>query len=861
MTPERWQEIERLYELVAGHEPSKRAAFLEKACGGDEAMRSEIEALLALAEPAEKFMEAPGMAVLAKEMAHERRGSMLERQIGSYQILSFLGAGGMGEVYCARDTRLGRLVALKILPPGLAADPERKRRLLKEAKAASALNHPHIVTVYDVGSQDGVDFLVMEYVQGKTLDKLIPQGGQDVSIAIRFAIAITDAFAKAHAAGIVHRDLKPGNIMVAEDGTVKVLDFGIAKLTETVEVTESDATRPTETTTRGMILGTVSYMSPEQGEGKKIDARSDIFSFGVLLYEMVTGRKPFQGDTKLATLSAILRDEPLPASQVVKDLPPQLERIIARCLRKSPERRFQTMADLNVALKEVKEESDSDKLAASPLDPRSRRRTVPAVIGAVAALLILGVASYWFFPRSKTSDSVAVLPFVSMSADPNAEYLSDGITENLINALSQVPNLRVVPRSLVFGYKGREVDPRKAGRELNVRVVLMGKVVERGDNLSVQTELVDVARVSQLWGRQYSRKFSEIFAVQEEIAKEVKEKLHLQPSEDHKQPSRHQTESTEAYQLYLKGRYYWDKRPRNIQKGIDYFERAIARDPSYALAYTGLADCYSSLGSWDGSDLPPREAFPKAEAAALKALAIDDRLGEAHTSLAYVKLHYDWDWSGAEREFKRAIELNPQYATAPHWYSHYLMAMGRTEESLAAAKRALELDPLDLIMNVHLAWHYWLAREYDHQIEQSRKALELDPNYHQGLFFLGLAYEQKGMFAQAIAEHEKATAVSDRSMVMLSALGHAYGLAGRKGEAQRVLTELKELSDRRHFGAYEIAAIYVSLGEKDQAFAWLDRAFQERSSWLTYLKREPRLDSLRGDPRFRELMQRVGLPL
>jgi serine/threonine protein kinase/tetratricopeptide (TPR) repeat protein len=860
MTPERWREIERLYELAVGHEPSGRAAFLEEACSGDEAMRLEIKTLLALAERAEKFMEAPGMSVLAKAMAHERRGSMLERQIGAYQILSFLGAGGMGEVYCARDTRLGRLVALKILPPGLAANAERKRRLLKEAKAASALNHPNIVTVYDVGSQEGVDFLVMEYVKGNTLDKLIPQGGLDISIAIRFAIAITDAFAKAHAAGIVHRDLKPGNIMVTEDGTVKVLDFGIAKLTETVEGAGSDATRPTETTTRGMVLGTASYMSPEQAEGKKIDARSDIFSFGVLLYEMVTGRRPFQGDTQLATLSAILREEPSPVSQVVKGLPPQLERIIGRCLRKSPERRFQTMADLNVALKEVKEESDSDKLAAR-LGPKSRRWTVPVVIGAVAALLILGVASYWFFPRSKTIDSVAVLPFVSMSADPNAEYLSDGITENLINTLSQVPNLRVVPRSLVFGYKGREVDPRKAGRDLNVRVVLMGKVVERGDNLSLQTELVDVARVSQLWGRQYNRKFSEIFAVQEEIAKEVEEKLHLQPSEEHKQPTRRQTESTEAYQLYLKGRYYWNKRPRDIQKGIDYFERAIARDPSYALAYTGLADCYSSLGSWDGSDLPPREAFPKAEAAALKALAIDDRLGEAHTSLAYVRLHYNWDWAGAEREFKRAIELNPQYATAPHWYSHYLMAMGRTEESLAAAKRALELDPLDLIMNVHLAWHYWLAREYDHQVEQARKALELDPNFHQGLFFLGIAYEQKGMFAQAIAEHEKATAVSDRSMVMLSALGHAYGLAGRKAEAQKVLKELKELSDRRHIGAYEIAAIYVSLGEKDQAFAWLDRAFQERSSWLTYLKREPRLDSLRSDRRFRELMQRVGLPL
>lgn len=462
--------------------------------------------------------------------------------------------------------------------------------------------------------------------------------------------------------------------------------------------------------------------------------------------------------------------------------------------------------------------------------------------------------------KPRTINSLAVLPFENMSRDPNAEYLSDGITESIINSLSQLRKLRVMARSTVFRYKGQPVDPQQVGRDLDVRAVLSGRVLQLGDDLIIGAELVKVSDGSQLWGEQYKRKLSDIFEVQEEIASEISGKLRLRlTGEQKKRLTRRHTESTEAYQAYLRGRYYWNRRTEEgLKKGIEYFQQAIEKDPGYALAYAGLADSYGRFEYF--GYLSSKETMPRAKAAAMKALEVDDTLTEARTSLAWARLHYDWDWLAAEREFKRAIDLNPDYTEAHHSYSHYLIAMGRTAESLAESKRALELDPLDLVINAHLGWHYLYARQYDQSIEQSRRTLELEPNSLVAHWFLGRALEQKAMYQEAAKAFEKSITISDGSPTYVAALGHAYAVSGKKSEALRILNELKQQSKRTYVSPFNLAAISSGLGEKDQGFEWLEKAFEERSHWLVYLKVEPMLDGLRSDPRFTDLVRRVGLP-
>jgi serine/threonine protein kinase/TolB-like protein/Tfp pilus assembly protein PilF len=926
MKSEQWQQLDNLFHSALEREPEERSAFLDAACGGNESLRQQVEVLIAAHEKSGSFIERPAFEVEAQSVADDQDELAMGQTIGHYKIISTLGVGGMGEVYLAQDTRLGRMIALKLLPVNFTRDLDRVRRFQQEARAASALNHPNIVVIHEVGHVDDRYFIASEFIDGETLRQHIrghaspaggngnPSAGKPLKILdiLNIGIQTADALAAAHEAGIVHRDVKPENIMMRRrDGYVKVLDFGLAKLTEDSSVTDPEApTRAQVKTGAGVVMGTANYMSPEQARGERVDARTDIWGLGVVLYEMVAGCAPFESPTPSEVIALILEREPAPLARYAREVAPELERIVSKALTKNREERYQTAKDLLVDLRRLKQklevEGEIERTAApevqSPsaaIKPSDEHEVVLKAPGAAArpavedsrtissaeyvvgkikmhkrgfivavSVLILAVSSvgYWLYVKrlevvnSTAIESIAVLPFVNASQDTNADYLSDGIAESLMDRLSQLTNLKVMSRNMTFRYKGREQDVQKVGKELNVRAVLTGSVKQVGDQIVINVSLDDALDSHHIWGEQYVRKFADILTVQREIAQEVLSSLRLKltGADEQKRVNKQYTESPEAYLLYLKGRYYWNKRtPELNNKAIEYFQQAVDKDANYALAYAGLGDCYVV----PSNPLPPKQKMPKAREAARKALGIDDTLAEAHTTLARVLSVYDWDWPGAEKEFKRAIELDPRSAETHQWYGGYLQAVGQSDESMAERKRAQELEPLSLIMNFEVGQGLYRARKYDQAIEQFNKGLELDPNFPPFFVFLPAAYEQKGMYKDAIAGFQKAIPLTRghaKSMV-LAGLGHVYAVSGKKVEARKVLNELERLAQQEYVTAVATALIYAGLGEKDDAFAWLEKAHEERSFELTWLKVEPRWDNLHSDPRFADLLRRMGL--
>ena len=800
---------------------------------------------------------------------------MLERSISHYHIIKKLGAGGMGEVYLAQDATLERTVALKVLPTELAFDPHRMQRFKQEARAASALNHPNVASIYEIGEENGMHFIAMEFVDGSTLRQQMKNARLRISEVIDIAIQIADALSAAHEAGVVHRDIKPENIMVrGRDGYVKVLDFGLAKLIErqATTVDEEAVTKTLFQTEAGLVVGTVSYMSPEQARGIEVDARTDIWSFGVLLYEMIAARRPFEEMTIVDLLVSIVGREPVPLIQHSPEVPAELDHIVTAALMKDRDERPQSFQSVLFDLRALKKQSEfeSAKLSSQPtvvvktgiLKPFERHVVEATCQPQSASSQASRKASTQSRQRARKSiNSIAILPLVNESADPDLDYLSDGITDSLIDSLSLLPRLRVIARTTVFRYKGRDVSPQEVGNELNVQAVVMGRIRQLKENLTIKIELINAVNGAQLWGEQYHRKFEDIFAVQEETAHKISEKLRLKlTSQEKKRITKRQTDSVEAYQLYLKGRYFWDKRTADwMKKGTAYFQQALDSDPNYALAYVGLADSYNTFATIGA--LSPQDACPKAKAAATKALEIDGGLAEAHASLAYVKNHYDWDWRGSEKSFKRAIKLNPNYSIAHHWYGICLMPSRRFDESIAQMKVALQLDPLSLIINTGIGLPYYFLRRYDEAIELYQKALDMDPSFFPAHIYLGLAYEQKMMYEEAVSEFHKALSFSQDNTFFMAWLGHTLAVSGEKDKAEQMLARLNELSKQKYVSCYGIAEIYAGLGDKEQALFWLEKSYQERSWWLVHLAIDPRFDDLRSDSQFTNLVQRVGVPL
>jgi eukaryotic-like serine/threonine-protein kinase len=793
-------------------------------------------------------------------------------RLGPYEILTRIGSGGMGEVYRARDTRLGREVAIKVLPVEFSEDPQRLTRFEQEARSASALNHPNIVSVYDVGREGATSYIAMELVDGQNLRELLATDLPPLSKALEIAAQVADGLAKAHAAGIVHRDLKPENVMVSKDGFAKILDFGLAKPTrpDSGKALLSRVPTATGATEPGIALGTVGYMSPEQVRGLPVDSRSDIFSFGAILYELLTGRRAFRGASPADTLSAILKEEPPELSRGGAEVPPALERVVRRCLEKSREERFESARDLAFALREA---AHLPVPSQEPKVPARRRiRPLPvwslALLGAAALLAVLLIGDVGGLRRRLSRggtaariDSIAVLPLANLSGDPQQEYFADGMTEELISNLAKISALRVTSRTSVMRYKSSSKSLPEIARELGVEAVVEGSVTRAGSQVKITAQLIDAAKDRHLWADSFQRELKDVLALQGEVARAIAGEIgvRLTPQERSRLAST-KAVNPQAYEAYLKGQYHLFRRTApDALKSLEYFQEAVQKQPDYALAHAAIAEAYeTAAGSVTGA-LSPREAFPKAKAAAMRAVELDPTLGEPFASLAWISFVFDRDWKTAENQFQRALQLNTNYPIAHENYAMFLTRMGRFEEATREITRAQELDPASLSVNTMMGIVQSLGRRYDEAIPRFHRVLDMDPNFLRAHFGLGLALVQKRTYDEAIVELRKAVELSGDGAGQLAALGYAYAVANRRSEALEIVEKLKARSREHYVPPAMVAGVFSGLGEKDQAMMWLEKAIEERDPWLTSLKVEPMYDSLRSDPRFLDLLHRVGL--
>jgi serine/threonine protein kinase/Tfp pilus assembly protein PilF len=797
--------------------------------------------------------------------------------LSHYRIVSKLGAGGMGEVYLAHDTKLERTVAIKVLPSESLADDQAKKRLLREARAAAKLDHPNICSIYEVGEADGRQFIVMQYVDGQTLDVRAKHKPLGLSEILSIATQVADALAEAHGQAIIHRDIKPSNIILTRRGQAKVMDFGLAKSIE--RTVDKEAQTQSALTTPGTILGTLPYMSPEQVRGDQTDARSDIFSFGAMLYEMVSGRQPFVSESAAGTASAILTHEPPPLARFAPEVPDELQRIVRKCLEKDRGQRYQSARDLAIDLENIRRQVDSApvKLSSGHLQSKQKEleslfssrfmqlplsRTAVVAI-AVVALISSGLIYLLFFRRSPMTPalqirSIAVLPLENLSGDPAQEYFADGMTEALTSEMAKIGALRVISRTSAMQYKGARKPLPEIAQELNVDGIVQGSVLRSSGRVKITAQLIRAATDQHLWAGEHIRELTDILSLQSDVARSIAHQVQIQlTAQDTVRLSKATKVNPDAHDAYLRGRFYWNKDAReDLERARQYFEQALEKDPNYALAHAGLADYYSVLPFY--TNARPDDVFPKAKEAVGKALQLDNSLSEAHGTRAYILTYYDWNWSAAELEFQQAVALNPNDATLRHRYSRYLSSLGRIDEALAEIERARLLDPTDLVIKANVGVIYYFARRYDRSIEELKKVLKDHPDFGTAQWGLGLAYEQKGLYEQALVELEKAA--QKRRTNALASLGHLYGVMGRKKEARDILLELEKRAGQESVSPYQLVLVHIGLGNTEAAVAGLQQAYREHATLLSYLKMDPRLDPLRDDLRFQDLLRRMNFP-
>jgi serine/threonine protein kinase/Tfp pilus assembly protein PilF len=868
MTPERWHQIEQICERALKRQVSERAAFLKEACGGDEALRQQVDRLLAHEQTAKSFLEAPALEMAAKAMAEEPDRALVGRQIGAYRITSLLGAGGMGEVYRAEDTRLARAVAMKVLPKELAQDQERMSRFVREARAASALNHANVAHIYEIGQSDGLHFIAMEYVEGQSLAQKMSGKPLDLAEILEVGIQVADALEEAHRKGITHRDIKSANLMKTPTGQVKVLDFGLAKITRREgEAAGSDVSTSIQTAP-GRILGTLRYMSPEQVLGKELDARTDLFSLGVVLYEMTTGRQPFSGKQASEVMDRILHAQPEALARFNYEVPTELERVIRKCLEKDRERRYQLAREVQADLSRLKEGSAANAVMVDKSTAKARATLRhPVAVAAVMLMIVAAIAYALLFHRSPgllspEIKSLAVLPLENLSGDPLQEYFADGMTEALISNLAQIRALKVISRTSVMRYKASRRSLPEIAQELNVDAVITGSVQRSSGRVRVTAQLIQAATDVHLWARNYERELGDVLKLQSEVARAVVDEIRIQltPEERARLASAHNIVPA-AHEEYLLGSYYrWKQNEEDLERAVHHFERATQIDPNYAAAYAGLSNAWLERGIWGARSFT--EVHSPSRVAATRALELDDRLAEGYVVQGHLKYVYDWDWTGAEKDLQHALELDPNNLDANRRYADLLQALGRFPESISHIERAEQLDPLSSNICSGFGRILYRARKYDEAILHLQRAIELEPRNYGAYGRLGDVYEQMGKYDLAIANVEKAQKFQSGggNVGYPARLARVYARMGKRDQALRTLEKLKATTESSRLPLLQMAAADADLGAKDEAFDLLFRLVDERNNLSIYIKTDPPLDSLHSDPRWPKLLRRMNFP-